>query len=132
MAFIPNNTNYVWLTPNGAGQAPMTKRLTDACPFDLVVVNLLPAGALAATCGTPAIDQGSITLGTPIVSAAASLYPDGSTGPAGAVLQIELSGGALPAGIASLQCTLSIPFTDTEGQTRTACAVINLTNQVSP
>ena len=85
-------------------QAVLQKRTADVRTFDINCSNLLGATETITSVSSIAADQGGLTFGLPTVNTVEVSYPDGSIGPVGQVVQVQISGGAIPSGRVSLLC----------------------------
>ena len=81
----------------------LEKRTADSATYDIICTGLLAVGELISSVLSIADDQGALTYGIPIVNVAPITYPNGTTAPAGAAVQVRISGGAIPAGSDSLK-----------------------------
>lgn len=85
----------------------LEKRTADSATYDIICTGLLKDGETIASVLSIADDAGVLTYGVPVVNVAAVAYPNGVTAPAGTVVQVPISGGAIPAGSDSRQ--LGVP-----------------------
>lgn len=95
----------------------LEKRTYDAVLYDIVCTGLLSSGETIASVTSVTADQGALTFGSPLVNPSPITYADGTVAPAGTVIQVEISAGAIAAGsdsmklgVPNLLCTVRARF----------------------
>lgn len=84
----------------------LDKRLADTRLFDIDCSALLGANETISSVTSMSVDQGGLVFGTPQVNGSPISYPNGTVAQAGKVVQVQISGGAIPAGSQQLLCNV--------------------------
>jgi hypothetical protein len=108
----------------------LEKRTYDARIFDINCSDLLVSGETITSVSTIISDQGGLTFGAATINSIAITYPDGEVAAIGKVMQFEISGGRIPAGTASLTCTVRARFATSLGNDLEATVLLKLTDRV--
>ena len=111
----------------------LEKRTYDARPYDIICTQLLPPGATIAQVNQILCDPSSagLVFGSPIINVQQVIYQDGTIAPPGAVIQVHISGGAIPPNTAGVMCTIRAQFTDSNGDNTEATVLLNLTDKIT-
>ena len=86
----------------------LDKRTSDACVYDINCAAILDPAEIITSVSSITADQGGLTFGVVTVNPTAIAYPDGSTAAVGKVVQMQISGGAIPAGSPFLLCMVRV------------------------
>jgi|ERR1019366_2644455 hypothetical protein len=85
----------------------LSKPTYDSRLYDLPCAGIMQANETIATIVSITCDQGALTFGTPAINSAVTSYG----APIGTVIQVQISAGTIPAGMASLPCTITAKIT---------------------
>lgn len=77
----------------------LDKRTADIRRFDIDCTDLLEPTETILSVTSMSADQGIVTFGTPVVNTVAITYPDNRVAAIGKVVQVVISGGAIPANV---------------------------------
>lgn len=84
----------------------LDKRTAEVRWFDLDCTRLLAPTETIQSVSSITADQGGVTFGLPAINSVPIAYPDGRVAAIGKVVQVQISGGAIPDGRPWLLCTL--------------------------
>ncbi|MES2048871.1 MAG: hypothetical protein V4447_10750 [Pseudomonadota bacterium] len=90
-------------------QAALVKRTYDSRLYDIACGNLLLPTEVITQVVSVLDDQNTLTFGTAAVNTQPVVYP-GYTAPIGTVIQVQISGGVIPAVLPQLPCTIRAKF----------------------
>lgn len=114
----------------------LEKRTFDSRPYDLIQSQVLGQGRTIGNVLRVLCDPqtAGLVFGSPVVNTLASTYTtaNGSTivAPPGTVIQVNISGGALPQGVSELMCTIRPQFLDDLGNQVEGSALLRLTDTI--
>lgn len=108
----------------------LEKRTYDARIFDINCTGLLDSTETISSVDAIVGDQGGLSFGTASINSTAITYPDGEVAAIGKVMQFEISGGRIPAGTASLTCTVRARFLTNNNNDIEATVLLKLTDRV--
>jgi hypothetical protein len=94
--------------------------------FDVNCTQLLDADQVITSLIDITGDIDGLTFGVGTVNPAPITYPDGTMAPTGKVLQVEISGGTIPAGAAYVDHTLQFALTTSTDPVVVAVVVLRL------
>lgn len=86
----------------------LDKRSFDTRTYDFDCSLLLDPTETISAVTSVACDQGGLVFGVPVISSVPITYPDGHVAQAGKVVQVQISGGKIPAGAAFLMCAVRV------------------------
>lgn len=109
-------------------QLVLDKRTADSRRYDILCAPLLLNGATIASITSITADQGGITLSSGVINNAPLVYEDGSTAAIATVIQVNISGGAVPTGLPFLICNIRAVFVTSAGETLEATVQLRLVN----
>jgi hypothetical protein len=88
----------------------LDKRTADQRTFDIDCSQLLTANETISSVTNITADRGNLTFAAPIINSSPITYPDGRQVAIGKVIQVQISGGAIPTSAESLMCTIRAVF----------------------
>lgn len=104
----------------------LDKRTADSRLFDIDCSKLLAAGETITSITSVASAQGGLTFGAGAINGSPITYEDGYVAPAGKVVQVQISGGTIPAGYPSVQCVVRALFATTTSPAVEATVMLRL------
>ena len=108
----------------------LDKRTADSRVYDIPCAPLLLNGAAIVSVTSVTADQGNLLIGSKSINAAPITYlEDGLVAPANTVIQVRISGGAIPSGMPWLECTVRGVFVTTLGETLEATVILRLVDE---
>ena len=112
------------------------KRTADSATFDIVCAGILASGEVITSIVSVADDGGVLTFGVPITNPSPITLSNGVIYPAGTIVQVLISGGAIPAGSDSLKrgvpnllCTIRAKVTTNQSPLLDATVLLLLQDQ---
>ena len=106
----------------------LEKRTSEAIYYDIDCTYILDALETITSISLVSADQIGLTLLGPAINPAAITFPDGQVAAIGKVISVQISGGVIPAPQINQLYTIRALFTTTEGNTREATVLLNVTD----
>jgi hypothetical protein len=108
----------------------LDKRTADNRGYDIDCSLLLNPTETITSVTSITADQGTLTFGTPLVNAAPVTYSNGTIAAIGKVVQVEISGGTIPAYSHEVMCTIRALVVTNQNPAIEATVLLRLTNTV--
>jgi hypothetical protein len=106
----------------------LEKRTAENIYYDIDCTNLLDPLEIITSVTSVLSDQTGLTILAPAINPSPITFPDGVTAPAGKVISVKISGGTIEPPQVNQLYTIRALFVTSEGNTREATVLLNVTN----
>ena len=106
----------------------LEKRTSEAIYYDIDCTYILDTLETITSVTSVIADQIGLSLLGPAINPAPITFPDGQVAAIGKVISVQISGGIIPAPQINQLYTIRALFVTTEGNTREATVLLNVTN----
>jgi len=106
----------------------LEKRTAESIYYDIDCTNLLDTNEIITSVTSVTSDQLGLTILGPAINPAPITFPDKVIAPAGKVISVQISGGTIESPQVNQLYTIRALFVTSEGNTREATVLLNVTN----
>ena len=106
----------------------LEKRTSEAIWYDIDCTYILDPLETITTIDSVTSDQEGLVFAAPAINPTPITFPDGQIAKAGTVISVQISEGIIPTPQINQLYTIRALFTTTEGNTREATVLLNVTN----
>jgi len=106
----------------------LEKRTAEIIWYDIDCTNILDATEIITSITSVDSDQEGLVFAAPAINPDPITFPDGVIAIAGKVISVQISGGTIPTPQINQLYTIRALFVTSEGNTREATVLLNVTN----